>query len=59
MSVENVVEIEKSRLGHYLTETQEEFLHEVRIEGIFKEEDDPEERKITIVNRRKGSTYMV
>jgi hypothetical protein len=38
-SVEDVVEIEKCSLGHYLTKADEEFLKEVKIENIFKEEE--------------------
>jgi hypothetical protein len=37
--VEDVVEIEKCSLGHYLTKADEEFLKEVKIENIFKEEE--------------------
>jgi hypothetical protein len=54
-SVEDFVEIEKCSLGYYLTKTDEEFLKEVKIENIFKEEEDPKERKKTIINRRKES----
>jgi hypothetical protein len=54
-SEEDVVEIEKCSLGHYLTKAYEEFLKEVKIENIFKEEEDPKERKKTIINRRKES----
>jgi hypothetical protein len=39
---------------YYLTKTDEEFLKEVKIENIFKEED-PKERKKTIINRSKES----
>ena len=52
-SVEDVVEIEKCSLGHYLTETEEELLKQVKKENIFKDERDPKERKKTITNRRK------
>ncbi|CAB4011202.1 Hypothetical predicted protein [Paramuricea clavata] len=54
-SVEDVVEIEKCSLGYYLTKTDEEFLQEVKIENIFKEVEDPKNRKKTIINRRKES----
>jgi membrane-associated HD superfamily phosphohydrolase len=40
---------------HYLIETEEEFLKEVKIENIFKDEEDTKERKKTIINRRKES----
>ena len=52
-SVEDVVEIEKCSLGHYLTHTEEKFLKEVKIESIFKDEKDQKERKKTIRNERK------
>ena len=51
--MEDVVEIEKCSLGHYLTETEEEFLEEVKKENIFKNEEDLNEKKKTITNRRK------
>ena len=51
LSVEDLVEIEKCRLGHYLTETKEEFLKVIKKENFFKYE--AKERKKTITNRRK------
>ena len=55
-SVEDVVEIEKFSLEHYLTHREKEFLKEVKIESIFKDEEDPKERKKTITNeKKKGS----
>ena len=52
LSVEDLAEIEKCNLGYYLTETEEEFLKEVKKENIFKDEENPKGRKETITNRR-------
>ena len=51
-SVEGVVKIENCSLGHYFTKTKEEFL-KVKKESIFKDQEDPKERKKTITNWRK------
>ena len=53
-SVEDIAEIEKCSLGHYLIGTdEEEFLKEVKRENAFKDEEDPKERKKTIKTEEK------
>ena len=51
--MEDVVEVGKCSLGHYFTKTEEEFLKEIKKENVFKDEEDPVERKKTITNGRK------
>ena len=47
------MEIKKCSLEHCLTEIEKEFLKEVKKENIFKDDEDPKERKKTITNRKE------